>query len=579
MKTFPLNLTPLQKERLHLALEAHKEFYNPAERMLREPLPANATYHTTLKSGWIHPTYRSLVYAVALLDSGVEANLSRAADILDRLVGLQDANPESPTYGIWSWFMDEPLEKMSPPDWNFADFCGGQLVEAILTHRHHLDPGLVQRIDAAIIHAGHSIKRRNVSPDYTNIAIMGSFVCTVAGELLGNSELQDYGLTRFRTFYDYTMQQGAFTEYNSPTYTFIALNELSRIRAYVQDETARRLAGEIYRRGWEEISTHFHAPTRQWAGPHSRAYSVFLTPELQSFLHRATGASFPEIDGTPALYEHRIMHQCPEDLRPHFFSLEKPCTFREVFSTSGDLEIVGTTVLNPDFTLGTVNAGDLWNQRRALVAYWGTAEAPKYLHLRCLHDGYDFSAANIFTSQQEGDVLAGIAFAHDQGDTHLCLDMIQNSTIRAEDVRIRLELGGVKPLHNYFVTEHGVSAFLDGVHLEVETPWAFWDGTPARWEVGGEGETPWIDLVLYHGSRQEFHLPSLSRAAAVITLRLSVDRPLAKIGWDLEQLDDTLHVKWGEHTLTLRDSPATLAELRSTCLATQTLPLIQVASH
>lgn len=579
MKTFPLNLTPLQKERLQLALDAHEEFYNPVERMLREPLPSNATYHTTLKSGWIHPTYRSLVYAVALLDSGTEANLDRAADILDRLVGLQDANSESPTYGIWSWFMDEPLEKMSPPDWNFADFCGGQLVEAILTHRSRLAPDLVQRIDEAIIHAGHSIKRRNVSPDYTNIAIMGSFVCTVAGELLGNSDLRDYGLSRFRKFYDYTMQQGAFTEYNSPTYTFIALNELSRIRAYVQDEATRRMASEIYRRGWEEIATHFHAPTRQWAGPHSRAYTTLLTPELQTFLHRATGASFPETDGTPALYEHRIMHQCPEDLRPHFFSLEEPRTFREVFSTNGDSEIVGTTVLNPSFTLGTVNSGDLWNQRRALVAYWGTVESPKYLQLRCLHDGYDFSAANIFTSQQEGDVLAGIAFAHDQGDTHLCLDMIQDGTIRAEDMRIRLELGGVGLLHDPFVSEYGVSAFLDGVHLEVETPWAFWGGIPARWEVGGEGEKSWIDLVLYHGAQQEFHLPSLAKTAVAITLRLSTERPSARIGWDLEQLNETIHVKWGEHSLTLHNSPATQVKLRSTCLATPALSLGQVACH
>ena len=567
MKVFTLTLTPLQKGRLHLALQASEDSYDPAERMLRLPLQKNATYHTTLKGGWVHPNYLSLVYAVSLLDSATEANLDRAAEILDRVVNLQDVNPASPTYGIWSWFMDEPLEKMSPPDWNYADFCGVQLIEAILVHRPRLASELVQRIDAAIIHAAHSIKRRNVGPEYTNIAIMGGFACAIAGELYDIADLRDYGLARFRTFHAYTAQQGSFTEYNSPHYGMIALNEILRICKYVQDAATRQLAQELYHKGWEEISIHFHAPTKQWGGPHSRAYSALLAPDTQGFLNRATGASFPNVSSMAELYEHRLVHQCPRDLRSNFFALDATRTVHEVFSKTDDGEAIGKTYLDADFTLGTINAGDLWNQRRALVAYWGDETAPKYLHLRCLHDGYDFSAGYLFSSQTEGDVLGGIVFAHDQGDTHVSLDMIKDSTIQAEDIRIRIELGGVNPVWNRRDGSTSISGDLGGLNLEFHAPYAFLDGTSARLETGREEGKAWIDLVLYKGPSKKFHLPSLSSAAVVFALRLTKKKTASTPSPIVEERDGILTTSWEGHRLVLSAVSRRLAELRSICMA------------
>lgn len=36
------------------------------------------------------------------------------------------------------------------------------------------------------------------------------------------------------------------------------------------------LADDMIRRLWEEMATHFHPPTLQWAGPHSRIYSSLM---------------------------------------------------------------------------------------------------------------------------------------------------------------------------------------------------------------------------------------------------------------------------------------------------------------
>lgn len=109
--------SPQQKKAFLKALSREDERYDPAERMIRRPF-SSPGYHTTLKGGYVHPTRDSLNYAVALLDSGQLERLERAEQILRRVIALQDQAPDSRTYGIWSWFLEEPLDKMSPPDWN-----------------------------------------------------------------------------------------------------------------------------------------------------------------------------------------------------------------------------------------------------------------------------------------------------------------------------------------------------------------------------------------------------------------------------------------------------------------------------
>ena len=392
-------LSEHQLSRLHQALAELHAHYDPVEKMIRRPF-SSPGYHTTLQGGEVHPTRDSLAYAVALLDTGDPALLKRAEAILGRVIALQDQNPASKTYGIWSWFLEEPLDKMSPPDWNWADFCGVQLLQVALDHRHRLSPDLAAKVDTAIQHAARSIQRRNVGPGYTNIAIMGTYVTLVAAELYHLDDLHQYALNRLRAFHAYTMQTRAFTEYNSPTYTVVALKELARLRQHAQDAEARRLVEEIYRLAWEEIAQHFHPPTRQWAGPHSRCYRTLLSADTLALIQRSTEgrARFGAGEPPPALDEHRLPTPCPRDLETFFTALDHPRELAKTF-VKADPPVIGTTWLDLQFALGSVNRGDLWNQRRALLAYWGTAERPSYLHVRCLHDGYDFAAAQFFSLQ------------------------------------------------------------------------------------------------------------------------------------------------------------------------------------
>jgi len=199
------------------ALEQQDKNYDPNERMLRAPF-SSPGYHTTLRGGTVHRPRETLECAVALLDSGAPERLKHAEAILRRVIALQDQDPNSRTYGIWPWFLEEALNHMSPPDWNRADFCGTQLLQVTLDHLDRLPADLRQQVKDSILHAARSIVRRNVGPGYTNIALMGTYVTLVAGERFGVPDLLDYGKQRLRRFHDYTKEKGSFSEYNSPGY-------------------------------------------------------------------------------------------------------------------------------------------------------------------------------------------------------------------------------------------------------------------------------------------------------------------------------------------------------------------------
>lgn len=510
------------------ALAKQDAKYDEAAKMLASDF-SSPGYHTTLTSGTVHRTRDSLVYAVALLDSGDPNRLERAEAILHRVIDLQDQEPTSRTYGIWSWFLEEPLSQMSPPDWNWADFCGTQLLQVAIDHMSRLDSDLQEKVRNSILHAGRSIQRRNVGPGYTNIAIMGAYVTLVAGERFKDKGLFDYGRQRLQRFYEYTQEKGSFSEYNSPTYTTVAIQELTRLLTHVKDAKSKELAENLNGFAWHHLARHWHVPTRQWAGPHSRSYSTLLRPSVLAFIQRGTGGQvsfLPEAQAYESIDAHRIPVACPEGLFGYFTSLTEPREEIETFVlNSGDEhDLIGHTYLTPNFTIGSVNCGDLWNQRRPLVAYWNTSSGPAAMRVRFLHDGYDYSSASIFTIQDKAELLSAVVFATDRGDTHISLDRIQDGTIQARDLRMRLQFeGAIDDLELPDRVRVGEAIDFESGQMEARfmVHAAQLDDLPVRMETGRDEEGAWIDVVLYNGVPREFDFNQIVAAGVVFTLSMT----------------------------------------------------------
>lgn len=540
-----MNPSPEQRQRLSDALKERDAQYDPAEKMLARKLGTTYQYHTNLRGIVAHPTRESLTYAVALLETGDGGREKRALDVLRRVLALQDTDPASPSLGIWGWYLEEPPAKMSPPDYNWADFLGVQLLQIVLFHRDRLPSDVSRDVDAALKRATTAIRKRNVGPGYTNIAIMGAYVTLIAAEVYDDADLLGYALARLQTFHDHTMvkNDGAFTEYNSPTYTVVALDELARLRRDVQTPEAKPLVETLYRAAWAEIAHHFHVPTRQWAGPHSRAYSDLLNGSARALIERSTS-------GDAAVNESRLPTPCPPDLQPFFATLDKPRTLVKTFVKDEKAPLIGTTHLAPAFALGTINRGDLWNQRRALIAYWGDKNAPSYLRLRVLHDGYDFAAARFWGQQREGSALAVLNIATDGGDKHPSLDRLKDATVRAADLRLRWEIGGAGsktelPTPPVGIVSTPIGLRFGDLRVDLAVPYARWGDQGGRWEINRDDNTSTVhlDVVLYHGPERDFRLNELESAALGVAVRLSVrDEPLWSVS--AETSDGRLALAW-----------------------------------
>jgi hypothetical protein len=349
-----------------------------------------------------------------------------------------------------------------------------------------------------------------------------------AAETYDIPDLFTFAKAKFRRFHAYTMEQGGFSEYNSPTYTLVALDELGRFVRYVRDPEARELAGELYHMVWKDIADHFHAPTRQWSGPQSRAYQTLLPEHMYGMLHRATGGRFACEETEPDISEHRLVHTCPRGLESRLLSLQTPRMLRQRFfrGADGRPDAIGSTYLTPAFALGTINAGDMWNQRRPLLSYWGTAAAPSSLRLRFLHDNNDFTAAHFFSAQREGDVVAGVGFAVDGFDTHPFFDPIKNGTIRAKDLRLRFEVEGsaVAHLPQAPARLHEPWTLTDDqFSISVVLAHAMWAENEGRWERGKSEGKAWLDVVLYAGEERTFRLAELTDAACAFIMRCLPD--------------------------------------------------------
>ena len=518
------------------ALSKMHPTFDPAQNMVKVPFRSRG-YHTRIENGIVHPNRDSIVYAVACLDSGEPALVDRAEAVIRTVISHQDQAPESETYGIWSYHQEEPLEEMAPPDWNWADFIGKELLNVVIHHGDRISANCRSLVDEAIRHAAASIRRRDMGPHYTNIAIMGTYVTHLYAEIYGDDEMLRYARQRLAGFVKHTKQNGVFTEYNSPTYTLLAMTDISRMLANWRTEESLELARWLHDFVWHTMASHFHAPTRQWAGPHTRSYDNFLLPKHYTVIHLATNGEVSLIDESEMELASDLItvpFRCPADVVPLFAEVRETTveevvtrfTARrdEMSASAGDNRVVNcaTTYLGPAVSVGTFSLSHYWNQSRPIVGYWNEPAGTCCLTVQFLHDGYDFSSA-LSATVQDGPVVAAAAYlATDNGDTHLNLDPIEDETIVAHDLRLRLLVTGA--VGELIVKEEGSTIDIHGaVRVRVSVPFARLNDADARIEIRRNADEVIVDIVLLESEPAPIRLTDITCGLGFV-INLAPDR-------------------------------------------------------
>jgi len=522
IKYSPTKLSKADKTILRNIIENQNKSYDSNGKMLTSVIRA-WNYHTDAMSGTFHQVRSSFTYAVSLLDLGDKKYKQRAFDVIEKTISLQDTNPKSPSCGVWPYYEEEPLAtKKSPIDYNWADFNAVSLLEIYMGHKSELSEALQLKIKDALILAARSIEKRNMGPGYTNIAIMGTYVTYVTSHLFGLTDMQKYANDRLKRFYDYTLDKGGFSEYNSPTYTIVALDELNRMQRHIVEPTAKSMIDSLYNVGWTMIARHFHAPTAQWAGPHSRSYSTIVDKSFYGILYTATNGRF-DLGVKPNRADVKTKHKLPANLYHYFLNPEYPRTENDVFEKV-EPSVKGVTFMTDKYAISSANRSSLWNQRRPVLVYWGNTTKPHYLQPRLLHEFYDFSAGSIFTKQKENRILAAIGYDTNGGDKHISIDRLKNGKFKMKDLRLRFEIGNSTDVNSLVIPKSANDSFsfaVDGLNISLQLYYAAFDKYKGHWEKGSDQKNSWVDYVIYSGPEVEVDLKEIDNAA--LGFSLSVD--------------------------------------------------------
>lgn len=479
-------------------------------------------YHTNVAEGSrVHETRESTSYAALCLRSDDPGRISRGQAVLRQVLALQETDTLAATFGIWSWFYEEPLSRMTPADWNWADFIGARLLLILAESSEKLDVETLARLKDAIERAAMSIFRRQAPVSYTNIAIMGSGVCAAAGERLGRPLLLEYGRNKLRAVLKLAQEVGCFSEYNSPTYTMVAIEECERILAIVGDEEIRRAATDLHAAAWKMVAEHWHQPTRQWAGPHGRAYSDLLPETTLRRIERAIGRQLVPGAVSAEDVEEVSPLPCPKELVEHFVTpITTSRTLRQILDSDPDgVAKIATTWLAPTCCLSSVTREHTWNQRRDIIAYWQVGEQTAVFKAQWLLDGRDMAGMRMAATQVHNRVLMSLYPLYDCGAWHPLFFIPKDSTHAANDLRLRFVLRGpgVK------VEQRSASVFdlVGGDHtMRIITSPGDFDSTVVRWQTTQENGTAMLDAVCVDTPQKvNFHSLRVRLAAGLQLLR------------------------------------------------------------
>jgi hypothetical protein len=545
--------------------------FDPTLKLLFLANPTLKT-HANLTPGMpVHVTRDTLYLACGILKDDDAELYPAARAILANLLPMQDGNPASPTYGTWPRAHERPLATDPKPDLNWTAFFGEALLELRLSHSDRLTNDLRDAIDRAVIIAARATLARtgrHADPGYTNIAVKGATLACLAGQLSDDPELKSRAFEKLRGIVDFTRHHGDFTEYNSPTYTWVAVTALQTLRQHTKDADIRALAEELYHLAWEGIALHSHAPSGQWAGPCSRAYFDLLGPnnDFANTLPQALVAS-PEAFSVPEDLRHLFLpSSLPRTVvRSYYRANDPPSATTVNGELLGILPLVGTTYLTPEFALGSISVGDFWWQKRAVLAHWGDRENPGYFRLRFLTDGKDLQAPVIASVQAKGRVLSAISFPTDGACYHY--DRLPGGKLTTSSLRLRFEFGGSgrdATLSAPASPGAPVQIELGAARLALQLPLISWGGTITRYEIGRDDRTAWLDLVLSDGEPAEIDFSQLKSALIVIALEFSaaspslVSLPPAPI---ITQQDEDTEITWKELVMRAPHTPATKERL------------------
>jgi hypothetical protein len=221
--------------------------------------------------------------AEGLVAKGSPESIELAGRVLTAVLVAQETREGAAHRGNFKWrFSDKAIG-----DLNSVEFTLRHLIPMMIRHQARLPEPLRDRIRESIRLGLEEIARMNVKITYTNVATMDCMNSILGGELLDDASFAARGYKRLMELERVTTSNGTFYEYNTPTYTRVTHDALTRIARYTENKEAAIRARTLRARLALTAALHLHPATGVWAGPHGRGHNLSgdeAAPEQRSML-------------------------------------------------------------------------------------------------------------------------------------------------------------------------------------------------------------------------------------------------------------------------------------------------------
>lgn len=519
-------------------------------------------YHTKAV-GFRHIMRESAIYASAALICDIKKYEAQAIKMLGRICESQDTDPQSPTCGLWGYYYEEPPCDMYNPDYNWADFIGKWLVCVLKKCPDKLGADLCEKLREAVRLAAYCSVKRNVKVDYTNIRIMSPFLQIAAGELSGDKVVFDHGKKALTEFLEYTEKNTAFTEYNSSTYTIVALDELAKMIELFEDSECVEIAKKLNIYAWKQFTIHYNDKIKQLAPPQSRAYKNIDNGQLGEIIYLGTDGKYgTPLDGHTEVDTLVFTPKCPDELLCDFeFGIErfdvhnffKALPGYDYQGDMGKASVTSYTYMTDTYSVGCFSCADFWVQKRPLMAIWG-GDKPTFMRLRAFHNDYDFCSGLVRASQNKNTIVAAMGFCTDRGSFHFSLDKNKTGIFNFEKLFFRLETGGYTDELTIEQKGNIITVCDRGISININISCFIFDGKDAKIVVDNQNKC--IDFICYDGEDKVIDINTLCDTYGIFTLTVNGDAPDAMVC----DMGDNVCASCDGATITFPKRPKTLVE-------------------
>lgn len=332
--------------------------------------------------GVFHPPRGALTYAHALLQTEGDTALPTIERIIRCVLTTQERQAGNIHYGNFKWM----YEDQGVTDLNAIQFVLEQLLPLYMDCGDRLSLELRAEILEAVRLGAIELENLNVHPSYTNITLLDTLNTVLAGQILGDERLLSRGGRRLDEWIELTNHSGTVQEYNSPTYCGVDLGALAELAERAQNPEVATKAQLMEERLWLHVATHYHHPSAQLAGPHSRAYHNDVTGGIgwvKLILYRylnderllVVSSCCPERQIPGNVRVARQSYHLPDYIQRLLANKPYPYTVQETADVENGVDLY--TYMMPTYALGTVSASD-GRQSDRLILHYRKEKDPGY---------------------------------------------------------------------------------------------------------------------------------------------------------------------------------------------------------